>query len=125
MFAPDKAPRRARRISTVSHRRAFWCTATTVAAAIAISALAASIVMAQTPAQQGSHVAAPGVRLVPVYQMRCWQEGQLVLEEPLTQAPAESPANSIRLQGSQGAGTAVMLLSAGTTTCLVKPSRER
>jgi hypothetical protein len=116
-----------------------------VAAAIVvgISAVAIGVVMAQAhpQAQSPSHSpaaratatplpqqvappsSAPSVRLLSTYHMRCWQEGQLVLEEALTQAPADNAAQSTRLQGSQAAGTAVMLINAGTATCLIKPAR--
>lgn len=117
MCAPAKT------LSTTSHRRArLLCSLAAIASLGLLAALTFGVVTAQ-PAEASTAAPALGARLVNNYQLRCWQQGQLVLEESLVQAPADAAATSIRLQGAQGAGTAVMLLNAGTSTCLLKPVR--
>jgi hypothetical protein len=123
-------------VSTVSHQRTLVRQGLIMLAASAgLGLVALNAGMAQTPAPRGgatpvpaaqpAQVQSPGVRLLGTYHLRCWQEGQLVLEEALQQAPPDGAAQTLRLQGSAAAGTALVLLNVGTTTCLVKPARDR
>ncbi len=93
----------------------------------AFSALALSVAVAQTPVPSSGAVLlqAPSGPARNMVQLRCWQEGRLVLEESLAQPLAEAGAQSIRLQGAQGSISAVTLLSVGTATCLAKPWNVR
>jgi hypothetical protein len=135
-------------VSTTRHRRRrVWIRGLlTLGLAVALGAAALGVVVAQTHAPRSGTTPLPtpsapsaplvqpgaagaaspglGVRVLGSYQLRCWQDGQLVLEEALQQAP-EGAAQTLRLQGSAGAGTAVMLLSVGTATCLIRPAVGR
>lgn len=125
-------------VSTTSHRRTLWRRALLAAALATATGLAvlgvgfaeASAQRAVTgatpvPSPETTPPAGPGVRLLGTYHLRCWQDGRLLLDEPLTQAPPDGAAQSLRLQGSAAAGTAVTLLSSGTATCLVRPAPNR
>jgi hypothetical protein len=120
-------------IKTRGRHDALWAhIALAVTAIAALSALAISVAVAQTPVpmptpQAGGAVLlpAPSVQARSVAQIRCWQYGRLVIEEPLTQPLADGGPQSIRLQGSAGSASAVTLVTAGTTTCLVKPASVR
>ena len=119
MYAPVK---------TTGHRRAVVVKALlALAAALGLTAVAVSVVMAQTPAAKSSSppLVSSSVRLLHAYQLRCWQYGRLVLEEWLSQPPAEGTPQSIRLQGSQGSVSVYTLIDTGSSTCLVKPVGER
>lgn len=101
-----------------------------VAVALSQSRLSQAELAASTPvprATAGVHPASPAVPAVASgprggFQMRCWQYGRLVLDEPLGQLPAEAPGQTIRLQGMSAQ---YALVHAGSTTCLVKPVTER
>ena len=120
MYAPVKHTRQ---------RRAVLINSFVAAAAIVgVAVFAFGAVWAQTP------VPKPGVspqpaphasRLLLSYQVRCWQQGHLLLEETLAQPPAERTAQSIRMYGGPGAGGTYTLFSLGTTTCFVKPASDR
>jgi hypothetical protein len=126
-----KAPGRPAVLSTQSHRRALrrrWLgSVLTALVVLGIGAWAVGSATAQTSANNppSANAAQAATRLLPTYQMRCWQHGQLVLEEALTQAPPEAAGQSIRLQGSAAGGTAVLLLNVGAATCLIKPAPAR
>ena len=125
MYAPVK---------TIGYRRALITRcAAVLAAAAGLTTVALGVVMAQTP------VPKPGTRLAPSasaaapapnlrsYQLRCWQQGRLLMEEALAELPTESIPQSIRLRGLQAENGRVapyLIFSLGTSTCLAKPAVE-
>lgn len=120
MYAPVK---------TAAHRRAVLINSVLVALAIVgIAVFAIGAVRAQTPLPRPSASPPPAQqasRALLGYQVRCWQQGHLLLEETLAQPPAERTAQSIRMYGGPGAGGTYTLFSLGTTTCFVKPASDR
>lgn len=63
--------------------------------------------------------AAPGLRLKPeppAARLRCWQRGQLVLDEALGDTSGQATTGLITLRGAQG--QALNVFAAGTGFCL-------
>ncbi|MDO9599365.1 MAG: hypothetical protein Q7J47_16735 [Azoarcus sp.] len=52
------------------------------------------------------------------YELRCWQEGRLILQEHFLRAPPESSADALRM--NDGAGRPVRVLETANATCLLK-----
>lgn len=52
------------------------------------------------------------------YELRCWQEGRLILQEHFLRAPPESAADALRLNDT--AGRPVRVLETTNATCLLK-----
>lgn len=52
------------------------------------------------------------------YELRCWQEGRLILQENALQAPADSSADVLRMNDRNG--QRVRVLETKNATCLLK-----
>lgn len=52
------------------------------------------------------------------YELRCWQEGRLILQENTLQAPADSTADVLRMTDRNG--QRVRVLETKNATCLLK-----
>lgn len=52
------------------------------------------------------------------FELRCWQEGRLILEEHFLKVPPESSADALRMNDT--AGRPVRVLETANATCLLK-----
>lgn len=120
--------------------RWFWTRHAKILAAIGLAAIATSAggfamtLTAATPVPKAAGAAtspspaaqvavpAPGPSARGAYQMRCWQYGRLVMDEPLGQLPPEGDGHVVRLQGASGP---YAMFPMGAATCLVKPVADR
>jgi hypothetical protein len=69
--------------------------------------------------------AAPVKKASPVLLLRCWQEGRLLFEEPLSSVPAETRKNA-RITVQDREGRALQVIDMASATCLVRstPAEE-
>jgi hypothetical protein len=66
---------------------------------------------------------APLRKAVPVPILRCWQEGRLLFEEPLSAVPPELRRNA-RIAATDRQGRALTVIDMASTTCLVRNNDE-
>jgi hypothetical protein len=97
-----------------------------VGGVVAFGLLAASIgAAAGVIDAERQREAAPVKKAPPVLLLRCWQEGRLLFEEPLSAVPAET-RKSARLSVTDRAGQALHVIDMAGATCLVRstPAEE-
>jgi hypothetical protein len=58
------------------------------------------------------------------YQMRCWQYGRLLFEEPLYALPAEGTRYTLKVSGTDRYGKPVYVAETSNATCLIRSSYE-
>lgn len=118
--------------------------ATRLAALLAVTL--ATTLLAGTPAQAAASIednrsafdaaaaigaAPPAPPARPRYLLRCWQEGQIVIEESGLELPLEGPAaapggpaGSVRLRATGRDRQPIYLTETRNATCLVRPQRD-
>lgn len=92
----------------------------------ALSLLAASIsAVAGVIDAERQREAGPAKKAPPVLLLRCWQEGRLLFEEPLSSVPPEA-RKSARLTLVDRNGQALQVVDMASTICLVRstPAEE-
>lgn len=57
--------------------------------------------------------------------LRCWQYGQLILEEARLEVPAEALGATLKLRKAEGDRAAVYLFDTKNATCLITGPNER
>jgi hypothetical protein len=62
---------------------------------------------------------APARKPLPVTMLRCWQEGRLLFEEPLSAVPPELRKNA-RIAATDRQGRALAVIDMASTICLVR-----
>ncbi|MCB1910214.1 MAG: hypothetical protein KDH15_22850 [Rhodocyclaceae bacterium] len=70
----------------------------------------------------GNSAGAHGKAGARTYELRCWQEGRLILQERVLRLPGSGP-NVLRMQDHNG--RPVRVLETGNATCLIKTSAPR
>jgi hypothetical protein len=60
-----------------------------------------------------------------VYNLRCWQDGKLILEENYVTLPPQFAASSMKLQGVDRHNQPIYVTETKNATCLVRARFER
>lgn len=97
-----------------------------IGGAAALGLLAASIsAVAGVIDAERQREAAPVKKAQPVLLLRCWQEGRLLFEEPLSSVPPETRKNA-RITVTDREGRALQVIDMASATCLVRstPAEE-
>ena len=97
-----------------------------IGGAAALGLLAASIsAVAGVIDAERQREAAPVKKAQPVLLLRCWQEGRLLFEEPLSSVPPETRKNA-RITVQDREGRSLQVIDMASATCLVRstPAEE-
>ncbi len=94
------------------------------AAAVGLLAVSIGAVAGVIDAER-QREASPLKKTQPVLLLRCWQEGRLLFEEPLSAVPAETRKNA-RITVTDREGRALQVIDMASATCLVRstPAEE-
>jgi hypothetical protein len=95
------------------------------AAALGLLAVSIGAVAGVIDAERQREAAPVVKKASPVLLLRCWQEGRLLFEEPLSSVPAETRKNA-RITVQDREGRALQVIDMASATCLVRstPAEE-
>lgn len=124
----DDAPRASRAPGASLARSIRWTLALVTPAAIAIALSVSESAWPQPsvttqrietkPRLDAAAITSAGLRL------RCWQFGRLIIDEPITELPADPGAGLPRVRAQGPGGSPVVVYDTRNATCVVRRARD-